>query len=40
LSCVSTDGWFDQVKDEGNLASFPNLEAVSMQCAESISPAP
>ena len=40
LSCVSTDGWFDQVKDGGNLASFPNLDAVSMQCPESISSTP
>lgn len=40
LSCVSTDDWFDKVKDEGNLASFPNLEAVSMQCPESDSSTP
>jgi len=35
LSCVSTDGWFDQVNDEGKLARFPNLEAAKMQCPES-----
>lgn len=40
LSCESTDDWFDDVKDEGNLASFPNLEAISMQCPESNSSAP
>jgi predicted dinucleotide-binding enzyme len=32
LSCVSTDGWFEQVKDDGNLARFPNLDALEIQC--------
>lgn len=41
LSCVSTDGWFNQqVKDEGNLARFPNLEALDRQCPESKAPTP
>lgn len=32
MSCISTDGWFDPVKDENNLARFQNLETVSRQC--------
>lgn len=32
LSCVSTDGWFERVKDYGNVARFPNLEAASKEC--------
>jgi predicted dinucleotide-binding enzyme len=40
LSCISTDGWFDKVRDEGNLARFPNLEAAKLQCPESKSPTP
>ena len=41
LSCVSTDGWFNkQVKDEGNLARIPNLEALDRQCPERKAPAP
>ena len=40
LSCVDTDGWFGQVKDEGNLARFPNLETVNMQCPEGKPPSP
>ena len=38
LSCVPTEGWFDPVEDQDNLASFPNLEAADIQCPESDSP--
>ncbi len=34
LSCVSTEGWFEPVEDDENLARFPNLEAVDRQCAD------
>lgn len=34
LSCVSTEGWFESVEDEGSLAHFPNLEAVDQQCPQ------
>ena len=40
LSCVSTDGWFEPVEDKGNLARFPNLEAVDRQCPEREQPTP
>ncbi len=32
LSCVSKEGWFEPVSDADNLASFPNLENVNIQC--------
>jgi predicted dinucleotide-binding enzyme len=32
LSCVSKEGWFEPVYDADNLASFPNLEKVDIQC--------
>ena len=38
LSCVSTDGWFDPVDDKNNLARFPNLEAVDINCPQGASP--
>lgn len=34
LSCVSTAGWFEQVKDADDLAQFPNLDAADTQCPE------
>lgn len=34
LSCVPTDGWFEPVEDDGNLARFPNLEVANVQCSE------
>jgi hypothetical protein len=35
LSCIPTEGWFEPIEDEDNLASFPNLEAADIQCPES-----
>lgn len=32
LSCIPTEGWFDPVRDEDELASFPNLESEEIQC--------
>ena len=34
LSCVSKEGWFEPVSDADNLASFPNLENVDIQCPD------
>ncbi len=32
FSCISTEGWFEPVRDEGDLANFPNLAAVDVRC--------
>ncbi len=34
LSCIPKDGWFEPVADAGNLARFPNLENVSIECPD------
>ena len=34
LSCIPKDGWFEPVIDAGNLAKFPNLEQVSIECPD------
>ncbi|MDJ0760868.1 MAG: NAD(P)-binding domain-containing protein [Woeseiaceae bacterium] len=34
LSCIPKDGWFEPVADAGDLAKFPNLENVSIECPD------
>ncbi len=34
LSCISKEGWFEPVSDSGDLARFPNLEDVDLECPE------
>ena len=39
LSCMQTQDWFDPVRDAGNLAGFPNLEAAAFECPKNDGPA-
>lgn len=32
LSCVDTEGWFEPVADRDDLAKFPNLDKVPVEC--------
>lgn len=34
MSCIDTEGWFEPVADRDNLARFPNLDALPLECED------